>query len=166
MVFILLTLVLSAVGLAVCLNVISPLPEYAPLMTDPDDPLMIEAEERARASLGDFFSLLETFPDHALVKLYFVSNTEQVEHLWAEVIERVGEDTLKVRLVTPPVTHKGQLEGVYTCNVSDIEDWAVQDDTNNIYGGYSERAMFKIAERQGVKLPKKLSARKDMYRDP
>lgn len=127
---------------------------------------MIEAEEKARSSLDAFFELFEKFPDHALVKLYFVSNTEQVEHLWAEVIEREGEENLRVRLVTPPVTHKGQLDRLYTCTLSDIEDWAVQDDSNNIYGGYSERAMFKIAEREGVVLPKKLMSRKNLYRDP
>lgn len=163
--FIVITLVLSLIGLAVCLNVVSPLPEYAPLMTDPDDPLMIEAEEKAKATLPQFFELYEKFPENALVKLFFVSNTDQVEHLWAEVLGREGEDSLKVRLVTPPVTHKGTIERLYTCTIADLEDWAVQDDGNRIYGGFSERAMFKIAEKQGIRLPKKLMARKDQYHD-
>lgn len=134
-------------------------------MTDPDDPLMIEAEERAKATLPQFFDLYEKFPDHALVKLYFVSNTDQVEHLWAEVLDREGEAHLRVRLVTPPVTQKGALERLYTCKLSDIEDWAVQDDRNSIYGGFSERATLKIAEQKGIRLPKKLTARKSLYRD-
>lgn len=88
----------------------SPRPDFTPLQTAPDDPLMIAAMEKARASLAEFRLLLKKEHDGALVKVRFVSSSEQVEHLWAEVIggweDLDGPDpVIEVRLVTPPVTH-------------------------------------------------------------
>ena len=93
----------------------SPSSEFPPLMTDPNDPFMIQALESAKKSLPKFLDLLGKYPEAGIIKLYFVSNTKQVEHLWAEVIGKEGDLKLKVRLITPPVTHKGILERVYTC---------------------------------------------------
>ena len=134
----------------------SPRPEFPPLRTSPDDPLMLEALAKARATLGEFLSLVHAPGESAHVKLYFVSNSNQVEHVWAEVLSVPNDEELEVRLVTPPVTHSGQLERLYHCKLSDIEDWQVRDVQGRIHGGFSQRAMFAIARRDGIKLPKKL----------
>lgn len=165
MTVILITLLVAVLGIALCLNAISPRPEFEPLITKPDDPMLLEAMQKARDTLDSFYGLLEKFPENALVKLHFVSNTQQVEHLWAEVLGRSAEGGLNVRLATPPVTHKGHLDRLYTCEIKDIEDWAVRNDEDHIYGGFTEQAMFKIAERDGITLPEKLLARKSLYRD-
>ena len=159
--------VLAIAGIALCYTLISVRPKYMPLLTSPDDPLMKQAAEDAKASLDRFFGLFEKYPKDALIKLYFESNTDQVEYLWAEVLEDPSEksDELKVRLVTPPVTHRGKFDRVYMCKTDDIRDWAIKDDQNNIYGGFTERAMFKIAERDKVTLPKKLLERKMRYKE-
>ncbi len=102
---------------------------------------------------------------HTLVKLYFVSNSSQVEHLWAEVLEILSDTELGVRLVTPPVTHSGQLDRLYRCRIEDIEDWQVRDSQGTIHGGFSQRAMFAIARRDGVKLSKKLLQHEAEYAD-
>ena len=94
-----------------------------------------------------------------------VSSEEQVEHLWAEVLEVASDDKLKVRLVTPPVTHSGELDRLYTCKVSEIEDWQARDASDRICGAYTQRAMFAIARRDGVKLPKKLLELERDYAD-
>lgn len=131
----------------------SPRPDFAPLMTDPDDPLMLEALARAREGMARFLEQMETSTDDAVVKLRFVSNSDQVEHLWAEVLERLGPRELGVRLVTPPVTHSGQLDRLYRCDVDDIEDWQFRAADGTIEGGFTQRAMFAIARRDGVRLP-------------
>jgi uncharacterized protein YegJ (DUF2314 family) len=141
----------------------SPRPDFAPLLTSPDDPLMVEALEKARTSLGEFMSLARGENQGALVKLYFVSNSEQVEHLWAELLSVVSDDELQVRLVTPPVTHSGELDRLYTCKVADVEDWQVRDAAGKVHGGFTQRAMFAIAQRDGVKLPRRLLQQKKEY---
>lgn len=134
----------------------SPRPEFPPLETTPGDPLMQEALAKAQASLAEFKLKLTQPRESALVKLRFVSSSDQVEHLWAEVLEVLSEHELGVRLVTPPVTHSGQLDRLYRCPLDDIEDWQVRDNAGVIHGGFTQRAMFAIARRDGVKLPKKL----------
>ena len=136
---------------------------FPPLETKPDDPLLLESIEQARATLGEFGARLADNPKDAIVKLRFVSDTGAVEHLWAEVLEREDETSCMVRFVSPPVTQKGAMEAVVACNLADIEDWQVRDAAGNIHGAFSQRAMFKIARRDGVKLPKKLAELEKLY---
>ena len=141
----------------------SPRPDFPPLPTSPDDPLLLDALSKARASLDDFTRLLREPRQHALVKIRFVSSSNEVEHLWAEVLELLSETELGVRLVTPPVTHSGQLDRLWRCTFDDIEDWQVRDATGRVHGGFSQRAMFAIARRDGVKLPRKLLEQEKEY---
>jgi uncharacterized protein YegJ (DUF2314 family) len=154
-----------ATGLGVWLYIRwrSPRPEFPPLNTSPDDPLMIDALSKAKASLPDFLKFLKEPYENALVKLYFLSNTNQVEHLWAEVQSVVSDTELDILLVTPPVSHSGPLDRRYICKLDDIEDWQVRDMSGKVHGGFSQRAMFAIARRDGVKLPKKLLAQEREY---
>lgn len=156
-----------AVGVAVWLFMRwrSPSPEFPPLATSPDDPLMKEALAKAQASIEHFKRLLQSPKESALVKLRFVSSSNQVEHLWAEVLEVLSVDELGVRLVTPPVTHSGQLDRLYRCPLSDLEDWQVRDISGKIHGGFTQRAMFAIARRNGTKLPRKLLQHEREYGD-
>lgn len=139
----------------------SPRPDFAPLETSPDDPLMMAALQKARASLPEFRRLLGEARQSALVKVPFVSSSEQVEHLWAEVLGVVdGEDAssavLEVRLVTPPVSHSGKIERLVRKRLDEIEDWQVRDAAGHVHGAYTQRAMFAIARRDGVRLPSQL----------
>ena len=112
---------------------------------------------KAKGSLREFNRLLKEPRQDALVKVRFVSSSDDVEHLWAEVLEVLGENELGVRLITPPVTHSGQLDRLWRCSFEDIEDWQVRDSNGRVHDGFSQRAMCAIARREGVKLPKKLS---------
>lgn len=131
-------------------------PDFTPLNTPPDDSLMQDALAEARASLGEFISRAKRPRENALVKLYSVSNSSQVEHLWTEVLEVTSEEELGVRLVTPPVTHSGRLDRLYRRKLDDIEDWQVPCASGKLHGGFSQRAMYAIARRDGIRLPKKL----------
>jgi uncharacterized protein YegJ (DUF2314 family) len=70
-----------------------------------------------------------------------------------------------VLLVTWPVTHSGHLDRRYVCTTDDIEDWQVMDADDRIHGGFTQRAMFQIARRDGVKLPRKLREAERLYVD-
>ena len=58
-----------------------------------------------------------------------------------------------MRLITPPVTHTGSVERVLKPSWSEIEDWQVRGLDGQVHGAYTQRAMFAIARRDGVKLP-------------
>lgn len=161
----LLILVLVLIGLWLYRRFKSPRPEFTPLQTRSDDPLLIEAVSKARATVDRFLTLARQPHDGALVKLHFVSSTDQVEHLWAEVLSVLSDTELEVRLVTPPVTHKGRLDRLYTCTIEDIEDWHVRDTAGRLHGGFTQRAMFAIARRDGVPLSRKLAEQERLYTD-
>ena len=125
---------------------------------------MREAFDQARASIDEFVALLRAPHQHAVIKLRFVSNSNQVEHLWAEVLGPPAGETIDVRLVTPPITHSGRLDRLCTCALADVEDWQVRDASGAIHGGFTQRAMYAIARRDGIQLPRKLLKHEDRYR--
>lgn len=154
---------LVILGIYFYLRVFSPQPDFPPLETSPDDPLMLEALEKARASLPEFLRLARQPAQSIIVKLQFVSNSGEVEHLWAEVLEVISNTEFDIRLVTPPVTHSGHLDRRYVCKIDDIEDWQVIDAEGKIHGAFTQRAMFAIARRDGIPLPKNLLAHEKDY---
>jgi uncharacterized protein YegJ (DUF2314 family) len=156
-----------AIGIAVWLFLRwrSPRPDFPPLSTSHDDPLMLEALEKARTGIAQFLRLIHEPRESALVKLRFVSSSKQVEHLWAELLEVFSDQEFGVRLITPPVTHSGKLDRLYRCKIEDVEDWQVRDIQGRLFGGFTQRAMLTIAHRDGVKLPKQLLELEREYKD-
>jgi len=144
-----------AVLIAVWVRFRSPRPEFAPLPTRPDDPLLHAATARARATTGRFLDLYARFPEDAFVKVAFTTSTGVVEHLAAHV-EAIDGDTLEVLLVTPPVTHRGRLERRLRVGLDEIGDWQVTEPGGAVHGGFTQRAMFEIARRDGIRLPDRL----------
>ena len=150
------------IGILIYKHFVAPSPKFPPLKTDPDDPLLLEAMEKAKSSLSEFRELFERWPEDAFVKLRFESNTGTVEHLGAHV-ESINGNELRVLLVTPPVTHNGYLDRSYICTFDDLEDWQITDTPGNIFGGVTQRAMYEIARRQGVELPEELKEMEKKY---
>lgn len=142
-----------------------PVPDYPPMATQADDPLMQEAKQQARAGLERFRALLGKRYANALVKLRFVSSSGHVEYLWAEVLEVLGPDELGIRLVTPPRTHSGRLARIYRCRFDELVDWQVRDKAGGLHGGYTERALLAVARRDGLQLPDNLLQREQAYVD-
>jgi len=138
-------------------------PDFPPLPTDPDDPLLKEARDKARESLPQMLDLYKSFPEQSLVKIKFISNSDQVEYLWGELKEVQGNKA-KVFLVTPPVSHSGKLDRNMEVDIDKFEDWQITDTEGNKYGGYSQRAMFKIARQKYGKLPRKLAKVEALYK--
>jgi uncharacterized protein YegJ (DUF2314 family) len=137
-------------------------PEFPPLPTDPDDPLLAEARAKARATLEQFRSLYPANKERALAKIRFVTSGGTPEYLWGEVKNLEG-DRIELFLVTPPVTHEGRIERLVEAPLAELEDWQITDSEDRIFGGFTQRAMFKIARQRWGKLPKKLQQLERLY---
>ena len=140
----------------------SPRPKYAPLAIPPDDPLMLAAVERARATLPEFRGLLAASQGTASVKCPLVTSSGTVEHVWAEVLEHAGNQ-VKVRLVTPPVTHTGPLERLHTKSLDELEDWQVTLPDGKMRGGFTMRVMFTRGREHWGSLPPELEELERKY---
>ncbi len=137
-------------------------PDFPPLSIKEDDPLMAEAIQKAKASLGTFTALLGKPNHQGRVKVPFVSSTHQTEFLWAEVLE-FKDSRMKVLYITPPVTHEGRLERVHEHPISDLVDWSVTLPSGNYAGGYSMRVMFVRGREQWGSLPPELESEEKKY---
>ena len=139
-------------------------PNFPPLEISEDDPLMLEAMEKAKSTIGEFLELLNGEYSEAQVKVPFTSSSEVVEHLWAEVIE-INDNVLSVLYYTPPVTHDGKLDRVHKHDIAEIEDWAVFMKNGKIHGGFTQRVMFKLGREQWGELPPELEHQESLYVD-
>lgn len=137
-------------------------PVLPPLAIDDNDPLMIEARQKAKDSIPQMLELFKDAKDCTNVKIPFVTSSGEMEHLWAELLSVEGS-SMKVRYTTPPVTHTGKLERLHTHALSEIEDWVVTKDPNRYMGGYSMRVMFQRGRELWGDLPPDLKEEESKY---
>ncbi|SRR6266487_671914 len=140
-------------------------PAVAPLGLDPNDPLMVAAQDEARRSVPRFRLLVAQPNRGARVKVPFVSSSGTTEFLWAELLS-LSDTDMRVRYLTPPVTHSGRLERLHTYTVSDLVDWQVELLSGKYEGGFTMRAMLVRAHEQWSTLPKELEAEERKYATP
>lgn len=137
-------------------------PAFPPLVLDNNDPLMVEARQKAKDSIPQLLELFPSAKENTRVKLPFVSNAGETEYVWAELLSISGAD-INVRYMTPPVTHAGKLERLHTHPLSDIDDWVVTANPRKYVGGFSMRVMFRRGREQWGDLPPELKAEEAKY---
>jgi uncharacterized protein YegJ (DUF2314 family) len=140
----------------------SPRPDFPPLEVGNDHPQIAAAIALARRRLSEFQHHATESPNQCLVKFALVTSSGATEHVWAEVVE-VAWPSLRVRLVTPPVSHEGKLDRLHDKTAADIEDWQVTLPDGRALGGFTQRAMFSIAREQWGSLPPELEADEKRY---
>jgi hypothetical protein len=129
-----------------------------------DDPLMRLATKKARDALPTLRELFKEHPRDTMVKLAFVTDAGETEHLSAELIALDG-DRFKARIKTPPVTHTGKLAKVQERSLNDLEDWQVELRDGRIRGGYGFQVVFhRIKEKLG-QLPPELAPQEARFID-
>jgi hypothetical protein len=113
-----------------------------------DDPLMEAARAKAKETLPLFLETL--FPEHredSTIAFRFTTSSGQIENLWGDLLE-VNGNSLKIYLRTPPVNHDQPLDRNHEVSLDDVVDWQVEYRDGTLRGGYTNRALFKIFERQ------------------
>jgi uncharacterized protein YegJ (DUF2314 family) len=161
---------MKLIVLLCCLGIVAALwwrfrlarPAVPPMRLANDDPLIVKAIETAKGSTDRFGELLDGAHKAAHVKVALTTSSGEVEHLWAELLERRG-DQLQVRLITPPVTHTGTLERLHTLAMDELTDWQVELADGQFAGGFTMRAMFIRAREQGLELPRELLELEQRY---
>ncbi|MHB1326557.1 MAG: DUF2314 domain-containing protein [Gemmatimonadales bacterium] len=123
---------------------------------------MMAAVAKARGSLARFRELRNAGVKESQVKVPFTTDAGSCEHLWAEVLT-LGDESVTVRYLTPPVSHKGKLERVHTHPIADVEDWVAIMRDATMHGGYTQRVMFDRAREQWGRLPKELEKQSSRY---
>lgn len=129
-----------------------------------NDPLMLKASAKARQALPTLRQLFRELPRNTMVKFAFTTDGGQTEHLWGDLLE-LTDDTFKVRVKTPPATHKGNFEKVQQHAVAEIEDWQVEQHDGHIRGGYGFQVVFHRTKERLGQLPKALAQHEGRFVD-
>jgi len=127
-----------------------------------DDPEMKAAMKKAKETISEFRQLYKEHPNGAMVKIAFVTSSGRTEYLGADVLE-LGEKDIKVRITTPPVSHKGKLESLQSFPIEKVVDWVIVMPGDKRKGGFTMRVMFKKAREQWGKLPPDVAAEEKKY---
>ncbi len=128
------------------------------------DPLMLKATEKARQALPTLRQLFRELPRNTMVKFAFETGSGQTEHLWGDLLE-LTDQTFKVRVKTPLVTHNGKVERVQQHLVGEIEDWQVEQLDGHIRGGYGFQVFFHRMKEQLGRLPKDIARHQGRFLD-
>jgi len=123
---------------------------------------MLRATAKARSSVSRLRELFGEALHECQVKVPFVTSSGVTENLMAEILE-LGPKTLKVRYLSPPVTHTGRLERVHEHSLEELVDWAVFRKDGLIEGGFTQRVMFAKARAQWGRLPAELQKQESRY---
>ena len=118
----------------------------------PDDPLWVQAIERARASAETMKQLHEAGHE-VWVKFPLTVADGTTEHVWGRLVTVQGT-SLRCTIETPPVGGSGPSDGMFETDVRAFEDWQVVLPDGSIRGGYTTRAQARIAEREGHPVPR------------
>jgi uncharacterized protein YegJ (DUF2314 family) len=122
----------------------------SPLPHGPDHPLLVEASQQARASLGRFRQLVSEGTGQPIVKVAYATDTGPREHIWAELVRWEGEG-IDVRYANAPVSQQGPMPSEESRVLADVEDWAVVLPGGRLVGGFSQRAMIRMVREQHPK---------------
>lgn len=116
------------------------------LQHSPDDPLMLAAKEKARASLSTFRTLFQRSPSECSAKFPVLTDTGTTEYLWAQVTAWEG-DKLTLQYLTPPVTQEAPMPASAVRSEAELVDWLVELPEGRLRGGFSHRAMLDVIKR-------------------
>ena len=137
-------------------------PIVPPLNIADDDPLMLEAVAKARASIPEMRQHFAESPEHVRVKVPFLTSSAETELLWAELLA-IADDDMEVRYITPPVTHTGRLERVHRHPLGELRDWVFTKTAGDYRGGFSMRVMFIRGREAWGELPPQVKAEEANY---
>jgi hypothetical protein len=73
------------------------------------------------------------------VKFPFVTDSDQTEHVWGELLAIEGEE-FRADIGTPPITHGSELPEFVSMPLSSLRDWIEPLEDGRARGGYFSRA--------------------------
>ncbi|MFT5048690.1 MAG: hypothetical protein ACI8QZ_000077 [Chlamydiales bacterium] len=134
-----------------------------PILLDPDEPLLLDAFERARASLPRLREAFRACPESTGLRFAFETDMQTTEHLWGAVVS-MSETHAMVDIMTRPIEHEGPIEQ-QSIPLAEIQDWEAEFSDGALEGGFTTRAMCTYAAREGLPVPRYITKRVQLYRN-
>jgi hypothetical protein len=124
---------------------------------DPEDPIILAAVERVRASLPELAERWTRRSGPVFVKFPFATDGGATEYLWGELLAIEGED-FRADIGTPPVTHGGRLPEFVSMPLAALRDWIEPMADGRARGGYFSRAEISYCRFHKQPVPEQMLA--------
>ena len=131
---------------------------------DRNDPLMKEALRLAAENMHRLRALFPEHPHDTVVRFGLRVKSGKTEYVWGDLLE-LGDSTARVFLRTPPTEDADIPDRTLTIPVADIDDWQIEFRDGTLRGGFTNRAVFRITEREEGYLHPKLREELQRYKD-
>jgi hypothetical protein len=135
-----------------------------PIEIPPGEPLMLDAYEKARATVVRLRDLHRQYPEETLIHFSLKTIDEEREHVWGEVVEIDGGKAI-ARLASDPVGPHGRIPDLIEVPLCELEDWAVHLPDGSVEGGFTTIAMVAYAKREGLAYPRELEESLRLFKD-
>lgn len=113
----------------------------------PDDPVLLDAKQRARESMPRLHELFPTHPKDTVVRFRLDPPGGQAEFVWGDLLE-LSDQQAKVFLRTPPKQPMQLDSRTLDIPTATIDDWQIELTDGSLLGGYTNQAKFKVYERE------------------
>ena len=128
-----------------------------------DDPWLLAAIARARASYADMLDLVRRGEEVA-VKFPLTNADGEIEHVWGGVAA-ADEAGVEVSIMTPLLVGSTP-EGPQHLKREEIEDWQSFLADGGIRGGFTTQAQLAVCKREGFAIPQSLVDQQLRFLDP
>ncbi len=139
-------------------------PPKAPFELSPEDPLLLDAIQKARQSLPRMEELFAQRPRDTYVKVTIDDKQGDPVHLWGQLLQ-LEEGMMRFKPMNQPLGETDLLPETLERPLADLEDWQVELADGKIHGGYTITVMFKKAKEQCENLPSEFEDQEDRYLD-
>lgn len=129
-----------------------------------NDPLMVAAIQRARATWPQFAAIYPEHREDSVVKFRLRTKSGNVENVWGDLLE-LDADSVLVHLHTLPVEETEIDDLTMRVPLSEVVDWQVVFPDGSLRGGFTQQATFRILEREHGSLPKDYAEQLLRYRE-
>lgn len=142
----------------------NPFQYIANMDVDQNDPLILEAEKKAKSTFDQFINeIYLSHKDDSVVKINYINFHEKCEKIWGE-LRKIENDTYSIYISTPPKVPKEDYDPDINVNKKDIVDWCVEYKDGTLRGGFTNLALFKIYERKKGKMHPKFLKHIELFK--
>jgi uncharacterized protein YegJ (DUF2314 family) len=125
---------------------------------------MKEALRLAVESMPQLRALFPEHPSDTVVRFGLKVKSGKAEFVWGDLLE-IDDSNAKVFLRTLPTEEADIPDRTLTIPVSDIDDWQIEFRDGSLRGGFTNRAIFRITDREEGGLHPRLREELQRYRD-
>jgi uncharacterized protein YegJ (DUF2314 family) len=128
--------------------------------------LLIEAKQKAAATLDTFFVLYKQFPDNSFVRFNYTGDDNKEIHLWGKVVA-INKTALRLGEINKnSETEENKFPAFYDITKEQIEDWLVEPGNDSVRGGFTTQVIMLRSLQNNPQWHDSLSKQLGLFADP